>query len=51
MYNNKAVYNLFMRNWLRGTANEEHIDKAVEKELITAEQGEEIKNTPRNEGI
>lgn len=47
--NNQAVYNLFMRNWMNRAANESHIDLAVTKGLLTPEQGEEIKNTPRED--
>lgn len=45
---NEAYFNLFMRNWKNGTAKEEHIDAAVTKGLITSEQGEMIKNEPRD---
>lgn len=40
-------FNLFMRNWLNHRANETEIDQAVEKELLTQEQGEQIKGTER----
>lgn len=40
-------YNLFLRNWLNHRANESEIDLAVSKGLLTAAQGEEIKNTTR----
>ncbi|MEC2070349.1 hypothetical protein [Alkalihalophilus marmarensis] len=41
------VYNLFMRNWKSGAAEEADIDKAVERNLLTQEQAEEIKTTER----
>ncbi len=44
-----AKFNLFMRQWLRGDAHctVEDIDEAVEKGLLTVEQGKEIKGTER----
>lgn len=45
---NQYVYNLFLRNWINGTANEPEIDAAVTKNLITAEQAETIKSTTIN---
>ena len=54
MYENQAVFNLFMRNWLNKKAdgsfiaNEHEIDLAVTKDLLTEEQGDIIKNTPRS---
>lgn len=44
---NEYVYNLFMRNWTNGVANETHIDAAVQKGLLSEEQAETIKNTQR----
>ena len=44
-----AIYNLFLRQWKRGDAHcsVADLDEAVEKELLTPEQAEEIKNTER----
>lgn len=42
-----AMFNLFMRNWLNRRASEEDIDLAVNKGLLTEQQGQEIKDTPR----
>ncbi|MGO4890277.1 hypothetical protein ACJ2A9_21220 [Anaerobacillus sp. MEB173] len=43
-----VYYNFFLRQWNECRANEEDIDKAVERRYITVEQGEQIKNTERN---
>ncbi|MDV2883844.1 hypothetical protein RYX45_01530 [Alkalihalophilus pseudofirmus] len=40
-------FNLFMRNWKNGAATEADIEKAVERNLLTQEQAEEIKTTER----
>lgn len=44
-----VVYNLFKRQWLRGDAHctVEQVDLAVTKELLTEEQGDEIKGAER----
>ncbi|MGD6894281.1 hypothetical protein [Bacillus infantis] len=43
----QAVYNLFMRNWMNGIADESHLDAAVEKGLLTPDQVQTIKITER----
>lgn len=43
----QARYNLFLRNWKNGVANDAEIDLAVQKGLITKEQGDEIKSIER----
>ena len=41
-------FNLFMRNWLNCRANENDIDEAVAKGILTESEGDEIKNTERD---
>ncbi len=41
----RAIYNLFLRNWVNGRATLEQIDQAVLKELITEEEADKIKDT------
>lgn len=45
-----ARFNLFLRQWKRGedVCSVADIDLAVSKGLLTSEEGEEIKNTPRD---
>lgn len=43
----QARYNIFLRNWKNGTANEPELDLAVEKGLLTQAQADEIKATER----
>jgi len=43
----EAIYNLFLRNWLNRKANEPEIDLAVTRELLTEDEGQRIKDTPR----
>ncbi len=41
-------YNLFYRNWVNNRASIEQIDLAVEKNLITSEEAQTIKDIERN---
>ncbi|GKV70296.1 hypothetical protein NCCP2716_27940 [Sporosarcina sp. NCCP-2716] len=43
-----AKYNLFLRNWVNGIAQESHLDKAVELGYISADDKKEIMNSTRN---